>query len=85
MDSYPEHEKLKLVADKSQAIGEFLEWAEGRGIVLASWCREDSELLHPFPGRKIGLLAEFFEIDEAGLEQEKRAMLQALRAARGGE
>lgn len=33
--AYPEHEKLKRVSDKSQAIGEFLEWLTGtRGVEL---------------------------------------------------
>lgn len=27
--AYPEHEKLKLVQEKSQACGEFLEWLRG--------------------------------------------------------
>lgn len=25
---YPEHEKMKAIKDKSQAIGEFLEWLD---------------------------------------------------------
>ena len=29
MSTYPEHEKLKKVQDKSQACGEFLEWLFG--------------------------------------------------------
>ena len=29
MAEYPEHAKLKLVKDKSQAIGEFLDWISG--------------------------------------------------------
>lgn len=29
--TFPEHEKLALVADRSQAIGEFLDWAELQG------------------------------------------------------
>ena len=33
---HPEHEKLRAVRDKSQACGEFVEWLEGRSIVLAS-------------------------------------------------
>ena len=80
MSDYPEHDKLKLVADKSQAIGEFIEWLaeEGRGIYLA--------VPHPFgeglvPANKsiTRLLAEFFEIDLDKIETEKRAMLDNLR------
>ena len=29
MSTYPEHDKLKKVSDKSQACGEFLEWLLG--------------------------------------------------------
>lgn len=29
MAEYPEHEKLKKIADQSQAIGEFLDWLRG--------------------------------------------------------
>lgn len=32
MSEYPEHEKLKLISDKSQAIGEFLAWLESGGL-----------------------------------------------------
>jgi len=81
MSDYPEHEKLTKVADKSQAIGEFLEWCSAeKGISLANYSdyREDGM---PVPFRP--LLAEFFEIDENVLEQEKRAMLDAMRKALG--
>lgn len=32
MNGYPEHEKLRAISDKSQAIGEFLEWLETGGL-----------------------------------------------------
>lgn len=83
MSDYPEHERLKAISDKSQAIGEFVEWLGGaKGIVLAEnigsrgW---DSGLVPT--GRTItALLAEFYEIDLDVIEHEKRAMLDALRA-----
>lgn len=37
MKEYPEHEKLSKIEDKSQTIGEFIEWAEGKGIHLAMY------------------------------------------------
>ncbi|HUV10815.1 MAG TPA: hypothetical protein VMX12_07525 [Acidimicrobiia bacterium] len=71
---YPEHAKLRAVADKSQAIGEFLdEWLPTQGIILAHVDRD---------GRVPSiqeLLAEFFGIDRDKLEAEKRAMLESLR------
>lgn len=38
--SYPEHEKLAAVKDRSQTIGEFLDWyqSEGGGV-LAHWLK----------------------------------------------
>ncbi len=39
--SYPEHEKLHAVVDRSQAVGEFLEWAGGRGLRLLRWVETD--------------------------------------------
>lgn len=29
---YPEHDKLRAISDKSQAIGEFLEWLQDCGL-----------------------------------------------------
>jgi hypothetical protein len=90
---YPEHQKLKAVRAKSQAVGEFLDWltAEKR-ITLAvahehtASCREDGlrcgysagDYL-PASASTRELLAEFFDIDESKIENEKRAMLAELR------
>lgn len=35
MNKYPEHEKLAKVKDKSQAIGEFLEWLQERYTIAS--------------------------------------------------
>lgn len=81
---YPEHEKLAKIKDKSQAIGEFLEWAEEKGWHLAEWVGSP----HPFEDRMvpiqpgmIDVLAEYFDIDQDILEAEKRAMLDEIRKA----
>jgi hypothetical protein len=37
-----EHEKLHAIADKSQAIGEFIEWLHGQGIVMARYHRHET-------------------------------------------
>lgn len=87
----PEHDKLRLIAPKSQAIGDFLEWSRATLCVPhhhAENCRSDSGWLmcglHEgdyeevrTPIRK--LLANYFEIDEQKLEDEKLAMLEAIR------
>lgn len=68
--TYPEHEKLQAVRSESQSCGEFLEWLEANDHVEVT-------------SRKgvTTLLAEFFEIDEAKLEKEKRQMIDDMRDA----
>lgn len=66
---YPEHEKLRLVSEKSQACGEFLDWLIERG-----WEPREGGSANV---RK--LLAEFFEIDQELLEREKEHMLEGCR------
>ena len=79
---YPEHDKLHKVREQSEAIGEFLENLEHKGIELAEWGK-------PFKGGPKGLvpihksrntiLAEYFEIDLKKLEAEKEQMLAEMR------
>lgn len=87
MSEYPEHDKLRAIADESQAIGEFLEWmgtdrtAEhgqyGRRLFLAHmW----NDRLTPASYTIEDLLAQFFGIDQNKIEAEKRQMLAELRA-----
>jgi len=35
VSDYPEHDKLQAISDRSQAIGEFLEWLQDKGVFLA--------------------------------------------------
>jgi len=41
VDPYPEHTKLHAVAERTQAVGEFLEWLQGQDIHLLTWVEED--------------------------------------------
>jgi hypothetical protein len=84
MTEYPEHEKLQAVKERSQAIGEFLEWMESERetpLTLASYGKGEGgiELLFPANISTERLLAEFFDIDLGKLEQEKRQMLAEIR------
>lgn len=74
MAKYPEHEKLSAIQKQSQACGEFVEWLEQRNVIRFK--------KH---GRLTALLAEFFDIDEDRLEEEKRAMLAACRELHEGK
>ena len=90
---YPEHEKLQAIAMLSQAVGEFLDWAGEKGMVLAVWEPRQKRMvsgrfghnrieqrMYPAQASTRQLLAEFFDIDEAKIEAEKRAMLDEIRS-----
>lgn len=75
----PECEKLRAVKEKSQAIGEFLDWLSSQGIVLAAWNTDGCDRLELRRGSIEELLAEYFNIDLDKVETEKRALLDDLR------
>jgi hypothetical protein len=78
----PECDKMLAVRDKSQVIGEFLDWLGEQGITLARYT-EDTEVkmdrLVPVYTSIDKILAEYFDIDLDKVEQEKRTILKALR------
>ncbi len=76
---HPEHDKLMLVKDRSQAVGEFMEWLAEQGLFICERGRFDD--LHLTGRNREQLLADFFEIDLNVIEAEKRAMLEQLRQA----
>jgi hypothetical protein len=93
--SFPEHDKLKAVQEKSQIIGEFLDWLQNEQAVVltkahqhSKFCREDGErvcgvekdALVPVISPIPRWLARYFDIDEEELESEKRRMLDELRS-----
>lgn len=86
----PTLDKMREVREKSQAIGEFLEWLESTGVQLVTYhshgdkCEdEDGDIMcgisedEPMPEHRSieRLLAEFFEIDLKVVEEERRALL----------
>lgn len=100
MAKYPEHEKLEAVAERSQAIYDFVEFVGGQGwnfrkegtykdiITIGGWPTSAPEtqkevdqtlLVLMGEGTLRNLLGEFFDIDLAKIEQEKRAMLAEIR------
>lgn len=80
VEPYPECKRMQAVTDRSQAIGEFLDWLyDERGIVLAERDRREGRLW-ALPGRPwTQLLAQYFDIDLERVDDEKRHMLEALR------
>lgn len=79
---YPEHAKLDKVKDRTQACGEFLEWLDDNGYVLARY--DDEDQLYPVFENTQDLLGRAFGVDPKKLEQEKRAMLESIRHGLGG-
>jgi hypothetical protein len=92
---YPEHDKLELVREKSQTIGEFLDWLQNEQAVVltkehqhSEFCCEEGDLvcgvernsLVPVVSTIPKWLARYFDIDEEKLEAEKRQMLDELRS-----
>lgn len=73
----PQHDRLRVVKDKSQAIHEFLlEFLPEKDISLGQWT---GRRYLPVTKSVTALVAEFFEIDLDELENEKRRMLQDIR------
>ncbi len=85
MSDYPEHDKLGLVSDKSQAIGDFLAWLEEGGLgseygsVELAFFPIHRGGLAPLMKPKTELLAKFFDVDLDKIEDEKQAILAELR------
>jgi hypothetical protein len=81
---FPEHEKLREIAAKSQAAGDFLERLEALGLHLCEFVEEagvwgDGGYVRTNKSRET-VLALVFDIDLTRLEAEKRSMLEAQRA-----
>jgi len=72
---YPEHRKLREIKDKSQCIGEFIEWLNEEGMTVCEWSPGNIDNWNPTSTSTNRLLARFFEIDLDKLEEEKLAML----------
>lgn len=73
---YPLNNKFERVSDLTHAIASFLEWAEKqKGLSLCEPYKPQYSWFTPIHTGKEQLLLEFFGIDLAELEKEKREML----------
>lgn len=93
--SHPECDKLVSKTEEWNIIYPFMEWLGEQGLFLARHETEEetrakgnvgkdgSVWLFPYPiaaGKRIGvLLYEYFDVDPAELERERRALLESLR------
>jgi hypothetical protein len=82
-------EKVEQIRERSQPVGEFLEWlTTERRIVLAQYhshtescsldCVLDQMLMPCYIGIE-KILAEYFQIDLEKVEQERRQLLEDVR------
>ena len=67
---FPEHEKLKVVQEKSQAAGDFYYWAINKGYIRQCMFLNLEKIL-----------AEFFEIDLKKIDNENMQMLGEIKKA----
>lgn len=75
MSKYPECDKMKEVSEKSQAIGEFIEWL---GYEKNIYLMHEDET--PVRMSMEVMLAEFYNIDLKKVEQERQQMLDEIRS-----
>lgn len=79
----PECDKMMAVKEKSQVIGEFLEWLTCERSTQVELCvRNDlTDRIMPCYTSTEQLLAEFFDIDLDKVEEEKRGILDEIKKA----
>ena len=91
----PETDKMIAVKDKSQAIGEFIEWLGTEGMIIARYATKEDEWadegeervatgtyegdLLPVLTSIEKILAQYFGVDLNKAEKEKRAILESLK------
>ena len=80
----PTLDKIAAVHEQSQAIGEFLRWLLAKETLTICRYTEragfaGSDAYIPVSQSINSMLAEYFEIDLAAAERERRAILAALR------
>lgn len=75
----PECNRMLEIRERSQAIGEFLEWLNEENIILCNYPVEGSDLYHPASQNTHILLHKFFNLDPDVIEAEKRAVLEHVR------
>lgn len=78
MESYPEHNKMLAVKERSQEIGEFIEWLSSQGCLIGRYDRFNQ--MWPVMKSTNELLADYFDIDLDVIATETQEMYEALRA-----
>lgn len=76
----PELDKMKDVQPQSQIIGQFLDWLFHEKHRTIAEIPDGMEKWQPVGGSIESILAEYFEIDVSKVENERRAILESIRA-----
>ena len=83
----PELDRMLAVKEKSQTIGEFIEWLTNSSLMICEYgantcpfCDDEIKALLPVRSTIEQLLADFFKIDLGKCEQERQQILADLRA-----
>ena len=77
----PMLERMREVQEESQICGEFLEWLQGKFAMFEKRTSKE-DAYYVGSGEYINIekiLAEFFDIDLAQAEREKRLLLERIR------
>lgn len=75
----PECDRMAKVKDRTQVVGEFLEWAGSQGMLLGHYVEADYGRFNPVPYTIENLLARWVGIDLAKVDREKVALLEWIR------
>lgn len=76
--NYGEINKHAAVQPNMRSIRDFLEWCDSQKIELATWM-PSGRWMFPISEDRERMFARYFEIDEARLERERRALLESCR------
>jgi uncharacterized protein YggL (DUF469 family) len=76
----PECDRLLAVNEQAATLSEFLDWLGAQGLQICE-VGEPYARWYPVRGGYERLLARFFKIDLGKVEEEKRAILKAIKEA----
>lgn len=78
---YPECAKISANREESRKIGNFIEWLQETGRFIGK--RDEDDCMDEESLTIENLLAEYFGIDMAKVEEERQQMLESMQASGG--
>lgn len=80
---YPEHDRLAQVADRTGAVGDFLEWLGEQGVRLAAYDDGTEHWRPDVVGTRDELLGRWSGVNPTRLQMEKVEMIKRLHEMNG--